>query len=101
MNRTAVLNQSEQRCSCIDIPMGSYDSQVSVYTPQGKLIGLDICLLKEITLLWSKGVETIESCCGHNKTTGYIAVTAESIPIMQAMGYQPYPGRPEIFKPNP
>lgn len=85
-------------CKCINVPLGSNANQSSLHAPDGKLIGIDNCILDEIKTLWSLEIVTIESCCGHNVTDGYIAVNEKSIWKMRAMGYKNYDHhRPEIF----
>ena len=56
--------------------------------PGGKLVGIDTCLASEIGWLWHNGVRTIESCCGHNKNGGYIAVEFVSVGRMRELGYK-------------
>ncbi len=69
--------------------MGSYRVSNAVENPfTGKIAGVDKCIIDEVKLLWSKGIETIESCCGHNKTTGYIAVKEVHISQMLLLGYE-------------
>jgi len=58
-----------------------------VCTPQGRRQEIDNCILPELKTLWFTGIKTVESCCGHNKSNGYIAVEDEFIEQMQAMGY--------------
>lgn len=88
-------------CHCVDVAMGSYANQESVITPAGKLVGIDRCLLAEARSLWEAGIVTIESCCGHNRSRGYIAVAPGSIPAMKSMGYVvEAASRPEIFLPK-
>lgn len=92
-------------CQCICIEFGSYDNQATVLTPQGKKAGIDNCILPEIRLLWAQGVETIESCCGHNKATGYICVHPKDIYKMKELGYKQVPDvngetRYDIFIPK-
>lgn len=74
-------------CKCINIPMGSYKRQTSMKTPQGKWVCIDTCLVQEIAELWYKGIETIESCCGHNLVEGYIIVNKRYKSLMLSLGY--------------
>ncbi len=81
-------------CSCKDIKMGSYTRQASMLMKRGKWekrVGIDVCLVQEIAELWYKGIETIESCCGHNVAPSYIAVVNEYeyIEKMKVLGYKP------------
>lgn len=91
-------------CRCVNVEMGSYANQ-EVLTPPwgGKPAGIDRCLQDEIEGLWRLGIVTVECCCGHNVTTGYIAVGAGHEPTMRSLGYQPdprLPDRAEIFLPK-
>ena len=78
----------EGRCQCVDVAMGSYLAQASVITPQHRLAGIDICILPTIVALWSRGIETVESCCGHGVTKGYIAVVPANVAKMEALGFR-------------
>lgn len=76
-------------CNCKNIKPGSYANQILVILPWGKeYVGIDACILSTLHKLWNAGVKTIESCCGHNLTPGYIAVTEDSIIAMELMGYR-------------
>ena len=80
-------------CDCVDIEMGSYDNQVTVWNPHYKtkereFIEVDKCIAKELMKLWGLGIVTTGSCCGHNITVGYIGVTEEYKNIMRVMGYK-------------
>ncbi|AXQ69408.1 hypothetical protein HOU02_gp317 [Caulobacter phage CcrBL9] len=90
-------------CGCVNVEMGSYANQEERWAPTGRLVGIDRCLLDEIEGLWRLGVVTVESCCGHNQASGYIAVASGHEPIMRAMGYQPdprVPDRVDLFSPK-
>lgn len=80
-------------CDCIDIKMGSYGNQVTVWNPnytnkEREFVGVDKCIAKELMKLWGLGIITTGSCCGHNMTVGYIGVTEEYKNIMRVMGYK-------------
>lgn len=91
-------------CSCIDITPGSLqgiNQMVRVSIPDhmhgyaaarmeaglSQYIYLDPCLVSEIFILWSVGVKTMGSCCGHNTRTPFVNVHPDSIPIMERLGY--------------
>jgi len=62
---------------------------------------VDICLSREIAELWHLGINTVESCCGHNKRLGYIAVSGEDISKMEGLGYErELEERKDIFIPK-
>jgi hypothetical protein len=84
-------------CNCINIEMGSYDNQEELLypfkterypEPFTKLIGVDRCISKEVVSLWESGIETVESCCGHNVAHGYISVPDSFINRMIVLGYE-------------
>jgi len=73
-------------CRCKNIDIGSYENQ-EVFNIGNKLIGIDRCIVAEVKALWGYCIKTIESCCGHNKDFGYIAVSPEYISLMKRLGY--------------
>ena len=78
-------------CNCINVNFGTYgqpnQNRTVVSTPQGRRQEIDNCILPELEDLWTQGIKTEESCCGHNKTNGYISVPDEYIEKMLALGY--------------
>lgn len=77
------------KCNCKNVKIGGYDVTIPIVNPfTGKVVDIDICILSEINHLWWLGIETIESCCGHNKKTGYIAVYPTDIKRMLFYGYK-------------
>ena len=82
-------------CNCKDVELGSYENTEIIPIPdfmiteknQG-VIQVDKCLVNEVKELWSKGIHTLASCCGHNKVEGFISVIDSDIPRMKAMGYE-------------
>lgn len=84
-------------CQCINVEIQSYSNQTFIEYPDWfkseKTIrgaGIDNCLVPEILSLWDRGIQTVESCCGHNKEDGYISVLNEHSDKMIALGYQYY-----------
>lgn len=55
--------------------------------PYTKPVDIDSCIHPEIMDLWSKGIQTIESCCGHNRVPAYIWVIDEHRQSMIDFGY--------------
>ncbi|MDU7069501.1 MAG: hypothetical protein E6343_16220 [Clostridium perfringens] len=91
-------------CKCVNIECGDY-SNMEIIEFGEKRIQVDSCLVDEITYLLNQGVITIESCCGHNKLTGYIAVDKNSIELMESLGYEYhynpfYPESKQFFNPK-
>lgn len=109
-------------CSCVNIEIQSYGNQTILEYPDWfesskrvRSAGIDNCILEEIKSLWAFGIQTTESCCGHNKTQGYISVLEKPhfINMMKGLGYEPYQSnfrnesgwdengyRPDTFKPK-
>jgi hypothetical protein len=77
-------------CQCKDVEFGSYDACVTVVLPWAgaKVRGIDSCIVPEVAGLWRLGVQTIESCCGHNRLRGYVAVREEDDSKMVELGYE-------------
>lgn len=48
---------------------------------------IDPCIFEEIKYLWSEGIVTYGSCCGHNKLESFVNVDSSSIDKMLSMGY--------------
>jgi len=78
-----------KKCDCENISFGSYVRTIPVwYDARKRVVGIDICIVIEILNLWKLGIITIESCCGHNKSKGYIAVDEIFITKMLELGYK-------------
>lgn len=76
-------------CLCNNVNFGTYEVSIPVwYDARKRVVGIDLCLVTEILSLWKKGIDTVESCCGHNKTTGFIAVNEIHISKMIDLGYK-------------
>lgn len=92
-------------CNCKDIEIGSYDRQTSMKHPfetkrgNNGWVCVDTCLVQEVAELWHLGIKTLESCCGHNKVDGYIAVENDDVEKMIELGYKPT-DRKQIFLPK-
>ena len=56
----------------------------------GKLVSIDICILPDILALWEIGIQTDNSCCGHNikDDYGFISVVDEHFERMLKLGYK-------------
>ena len=87
-------------CACIGVEFGTYANQEAVTTPDGKTVGIDRCVLNDVSNLWDIGLSTIESCCGHGKAPGYIAVSPDQHQQMLDLGWLPDPrvNRAGIFQ---
>ncbi len=91
-------------CKCKNIEFGTYKNTTVLEYPKWfkskkkiRTANIDNCILKEIKFLWSQGIQTIESCCGHNKKQGYICIVPEAIKKMEELGYEHYinPNQPK------
>ncbi len=82
-------------CDCQNITFGTFgienQNRTAVKTCHGKMQEIDNCILDELRDLWSKGIITEASCCGHNLIEGSIITDSiESANKMKAMGYVQY-----------
>lgn len=85
-------------CQCVNVNFGDYTNTVRLKTPQiykdrfpdtkKKYIFIDKCIADEVQRLWGLGIVTMASCCGHNKSDGFISVLDEFIPQMKRLGYE-------------
>lgn len=53
-----------------------------------KPVDIDKCIVKEVEHLWSIGIQTVESCCGHNRVQPYVSVERKDERRMLALGYK-------------
>jgi hypothetical protein len=79
-------------CECKDVDFESCKSAVWVLNPfkprfPKSKTTINICILPEVVCLWNQGIQTIESCCGHNKTHSYVVVVDRCISMMKNLGY--------------
>lgn len=91
-------------CKCKNIEFGSaenYAQQILIEIPDHMLdyrkartsvglsskISIDPCIVDEIKYLWSLGIETHGSCCGHNKADSFVNVHEKNIQTMLDLGY--------------
>lgn len=56
-----------------------------------RTVHIDRCIVPEIEDLWSRGIVTTASCCGHNMAPGNILVRDEDIDRMRELGYRHWP----------
>lgn len=80
---------------CPKVPFGSYENTIALPRPRhmyptvrGDWITVDRCIADEVLELWQRGIWTLESCCGHGRTHGYIAVAAVDAADMEMLGYE-------------
>lgn len=75
-----------------DVKIGNYKNQVTVNYPYGvtrKKVCIDRCIVDEVRKLWSMGIKTNGSCCGHNVPgMSYLGVYDEDIERMIELGYK-------------
>ena len=74
----------------------TYEHTISVFVPafyseevrkSKKTIGIDRCVLKEIQYLWSIGIRTYGSCCGHGIKVAMVNVHTDDMQRMIQMDY--------------
>ena len=102
----ANTNPPEFRCTCKNVTMGSYDNQVTVDIPPhmstykeirlsvglSDVVSIDRCILETVQYLWSLGIRTIGSCCGHgDQKLAYVAVVDADVPAMESLGLRTVP----------
>ncbi|KKL26046.1 hypothetical protein LCGC14_2399220 [marine sediment metagenome] len=88
-------------CHCINIDFGTYKNTVGMLAPfdlynwvdekkDTHTVTIDTCIATIIGYLWHQGVETTNSCCGHNKPKHKpcVIVTKDSINKMKKLGYK-------------
>lgn len=75
-------------CHCKNIEFGTYDNQVVMKHPSGKLVGIDTCIATEIGWLWHQGINTLNSCCGHKKLPSTVIVHSDDYEKMDNLGYK-------------
>lgn len=75
-------------CHCVNVEFGSYDNQVVMRHPSGKLVCIDTCIATEIGWLWHQGINTINSCCGHRKIAPSVIVDEKDYDKMDNLGYK-------------
>lgn len=51
-------------------------------------IGIDPCVVGEISELWNQGITTYGCCCGHNSGQPFVNVSERDIPTMIGLGYE-------------
>lgn len=97
-------------CDCMGVLPGSHANTVTLPTPEHLIdtsLGcytfrettcVDRCIADEVQRLWSLGIVTTGSCCGHNTLPGYIGVTDDCIPRMKALGYRVRPNEMDLAR---
>lgn len=87
-------------CHCKDVEFQSYDNQVSMKTPfalehrDDHWVSIDTCIATEIGYLWNNGIETWNSCCGHQKIDATAIINPKSYEAIEALGYKQYAEAP-------
>lgn len=72
--------------------MGTGEHAVKVECPKWLYVSkthvmIDRCIVDEIKFLWSKGIRTYGSCCGHGKMVPMVNVHEDDMPVMLELGY--------------
>ena len=80
-------------CNCIHVNFGTYENIITLDNPfypknsTKRLVDIDNCIVDEIKNLWDEDIQTIASCCGHNKQDAIITVISEDFDKMVDLGY--------------
>ena len=77
-------------CDCKDIDFGDCSNMVIMRDWNGIKFQVDKCIAEEVLWLRNMGVNTIASCCGHNKIQPTIAVDEKDIEKMKEFGYKEF-----------
>lgn len=64
-------------CNCHSYNWDIGETPEVVLTHYGKSICIDACITEEIKSLWAKGIETVGSCCGHNRKRPSVILASE------------------------
>ena len=86
-------------CHCKNVNFGSWDNTVvmiapfDIYTMLGEKkptnnVVIDTCIATVIGYLWHQDIETLNSCCGHNKLSSHVIVKEKSVDKMLELGYK-------------
>ena len=102
INITPQSRECYTQMICVEIPshMSSY-KDIRVEAGLGSEVCIDPCIYDEICELWSKGIITYGSCCGHNMFESMVNVDDKNIQTMLDLGYiqnHPDPTRKDTFK---
>lgn len=76
------------KCHCENVDFGSYENQVIMKHPSGKLVCIDTCIATEIGYLWHNSINTLNSCCGHKKLLPTVIVNPDDYEKMDNLGYK-------------
>lgn len=82
-------------CFCEDIDYQTYAHVVGMKKPfkegwDAVNVPIDVCIATEIAELWHKGVVTLNSCCGHQKSPSNVIVDEKNRKKMEKLGYTDY-----------
>lgn len=106
VRRKTLTMKPEFKCICVDVEIGSYDNQITVEIPQhmhayrvarneaglSGLVSIDRCVFPIVEYVWSHGVKTDGSCCGHGEgppRNPFISVQSTAdIQIMHTLGFR-------------
>jgi len=86
-------------CHCKNVSFGDYSNTVTMIAPFDlyDILGdkkrdntaiIDTCIATEIGYLWHQGVQTFNSCCGHQKMRPTVVIEKQSIERMKELGYE-------------
>ncbi len=72
----------------LELPVWSRERKRRLRQGLTSTVCIDKCIEKAIKDLWSKGVETLGCCCGHNTERAWVNVHPEQYEDMFRLGYE-------------
>lgn len=82
----------------LELPENSLDRARRLREGLSTSVVVDPCIVDAIQALWGQGIETLGSCCGHNKMRAWVAVHKKDYERMFELGYEQRPV--EVPKPG-
>lgn len=75
----------------LELPDNSLDRARRLREGLSTSIVVDPCIVDAVQALWVQGIETLGSCCGHNKMRAWVAVHKKDYERMFELGYEQRP----------
>lgn len=86
------MTSNFNKCFCENVDYQTYDHVVGMKKPfkegwDREVVPIDVCIATEIAELWYKGIITLNSCCGHQKSHSSVIVPKSEVKKMIKLGY--------------
>lgn len=81
----------------IELPEWSTERARRIKEGMSTCVCIDPCIVEDIQFLWESGIETLNSCCGHNCRYAWVAVPESCYEKMKGLGYRQHPEKEWIF----